>query len=243
MDLSPRLVDSIKRFEGYSATPYWDYKQYTSGYGTRASGPNEQIDQATANSRLQDALTSAASQVDSRFPNLSSGTRDALISLTYNAGPAWMSAGLGNAVQSGNMDQARDLFAQYNKAGGEVNPGLTARRQAELSWFDQPGASLAGGSPAAPAPGMPGLLGGTTPDASGASTGGLAGILGALGGQQAKGPNYAGLIQTGLAEMNPQMKAPNLPNLIPPPMPRRPIDLSQLRAMLATPSPLTGWSI
>jgi lysozyme len=35
------------------------------------------------------------------------------------------------------MDRARTLFQQYNHAGGQVNPGLTQRRMAEASWFDQ----------------------------------------------------------------------------------------------------------
>jgi GH24 family phage-related lysozyme (muramidase) len=151
VDLSDRLINGVKRFEGFSRTPYWDFRQYTSGYGTRANSPNEVIDQATANSRLQDALSGAASSVDRTFPNLPAGTRDALISLTYNAGPAWMTQGLGNAIRAGDMNAARTYFAQYNHAGGQVNPGLTQRRQSELGWFDnQPPV------PPASIPNMPG---------------------------------------------------------------------------------------
>jgi lysozyme len=135
-DLSPRLLNAVKGFEGYRATPFWDFKQYTSGYGTKASSPFENIDRATAESRLQDELSKAARSVDTQFPNLAPGQRDALISLTYNAGPGWMNGGLGNAIRSGNADQAKALFSQYNHAGGQVNPGLTNRRQAELGWWD-----------------------------------------------------------------------------------------------------------
>ncbi|MFR8332768.1 MAG: hypothetical protein ACLU9S_10780 [Oscillospiraceae bacterium] len=31
---SQRIIDFIKAKEGFSATPYWDYSQYTIGYGT-----------------------------------------------------------------------------------------------------------------------------------------------------------------------------------------------------------------
>jgi lysozyme len=135
--LDPGLIEAVKRFEGFQSRPYWDYRQFTSGYGTRASSPGEVIDRQTAESRLQDALAAAAGQVDARFPNLPGGVRNALTSLTFNAGPSWMNGGLGQAIASGDMDRARTLFQQYNHAGGQVNPGLTQRRMAEASWFDQ----------------------------------------------------------------------------------------------------------
>ena len=49
-----------------------------------------------------------------------------------------MKAGLGDAVKSGDLDKAQNLLLTYNKAGGKENAGLTARRQHEASWFDQP---------------------------------------------------------------------------------------------------------
>jgi GH24 family phage-related lysozyme (muramidase) len=136
-DLDPALINAVKGFEGYAARPKWDYRQYTSGFGTRASGPSEVIDRATAESRLQDALRGAAGQVDAAFPGLSPGTRNALTSLTYNAGPGWMKSGLGDAIRAGDMDRAKTIFGQYNHAGGAVSDGLTARRTQEASWFDQ----------------------------------------------------------------------------------------------------------
>src|SRR5258708_27936661 len=40
------LVNFIKKQEGYSAKAYWDYKQWTSGYGTKANSATEVIDEA-----------------------------------------------------------------------------------------------------------------------------------------------------------------------------------------------------
>jgi hypothetical protein len=73
--------------------------------------------------------------VDNFNPNLPPGVRAALTSLTYNAGPGWQQSGLGEAIKSGDYDKAQGIFLQYNKAGGEVNPGLVARRQKEAAWF------------------------------------------------------------------------------------------------------------
>lgn len=157
MALDKSILDAIKGFEGYSAAPAWDYKQTSSGYGTRAQPGDENIpaDQLKGihEQRFQDEVGKAASSVDTFAPNLPPGVRAALTSLTYNAGPGWQQSGLGQAVKSGDYEKAREIFLQYNKAGGEVNPGLVARRQKEAAWFSgQPQPSQA--APAAPASGL-----------------------------------------------------------------------------------------
>jgi lysozyme len=167
--LAPQYLDAMKGFEGYSSTPSWDYKQNSSGYGTRAQPGDENIppDQLKAvhEQRFQDETGKAAASVDSFSPNLPSGVRAALTSLTYNAGPGWQQSGLGQAIKAGDLDKAKDLFLQYNKAGGEVNQGLVNRRQQEAAWFGgglpapQQTASASPASPAnapvAHAPGQP----------------------------------------------------------------------------------------
>ena len=140
------LVDNVKKFEGYRENPYWDYKQYTSGYGTKAANQGEVIDRATAEQRLTDELSKASAMVAGMHPDMPAGVRNALTSLTFNAGPKWMNSGLGNAVREGNWEAAKSIFQQYNKAGGQVNPGLVSRRAQEASWFDGMPAS----GPAAP---------------------------------------------------------------------------------------------
>lgn len=143
--LDVSYLDAIKGFEGYSPQANWDYKQYSSGYGTKAQ-PGEVIDQAEAEKRFATAIDQAAAHVDSVNPNLPPGVRAALTSLTYNAGPGWAQSGLGAAIKAGNLEAARGIFPQYNKAGGEVNKGLVARRGKELAWW---------GGPPQPAPATP----------------------------------------------------------------------------------------
>ena len=137
MALPQTYLDQIKKFEGFYQKPYWDYKQWTSGYGTRAAGPNDVVDQVEAERRLQAEIANAATLVDRFAPNLDPGTRAALTSLTYNSGGKWMESGLGQAIKSGDMDAARASFQQYTQAGGQTLPGLVNRRQAELGWFGQ----------------------------------------------------------------------------------------------------------
>jgi len=137
--LDPQYLDAIKGSEGYTPSAQWDYKQSSSGYGTKAQPGDENIppDQLKAvhEQRFSDEVGKAAAAVDSFAPNLPPGVRAALTSLTYNAGPGWQQSGLGQAVKSGDFDKAQQIFLQYNKAGGEVNPGLVARRQREAQWF------------------------------------------------------------------------------------------------------------
>jgi GH24 family phage-related lysozyme (muramidase) len=132
------LVDFIKKQEGFTAKAQWDYKQYSIGYGTKANSPNEVIDQTEAEKRLRAEITIADNLVTKKFPNLPKGVHQALLDLTYNAGPGWEEQSLGKAVAEQKWDTAKADILLYNHAGGQVNAGLTTRREAETTWFDKP---------------------------------------------------------------------------------------------------------
>ena len=154
MALDPEYVDAIKKSEGYAPDASWDYKQYSSGYGTKAQPGDENIPadqrQAVYEQRFQDEVAKAAAHVDSVNPNLPPGVKAALTSLTYNAGPGWSQSGLGELVRKGDLEGAQARFLQYNHAGGQVDPGLTARRAREAAWFSAPQPQPAPATPAAP---------------------------------------------------------------------------------------------
>ena len=139
MAISEDYLAKIRGFEGYHQKPYWDYKQWTSGYGTRASGPDEILSKEEHEQRLNAEVAKAAALVDQFAPSLDAGTRAALTSLTYNAGGKWMDSGLGQAIKAGDLDRARASFLQYTQAGGQHLPGLANRRAAEVGWFGQAG--------------------------------------------------------------------------------------------------------
>jgi len=236
--LDPFLIEAVKRFEGYSPKPYWDYKQYTSGYGTRATSPGEMINKSTAEQRLQSELQNARGYVDRVNPNAPPGVKDALTSLTFNSGSKWTQSGLGDSIRAGDWTGAREKLLQYNKAGGQTLPGLAQRRQQEASWFNRlPGGHIMEGQTqlannAAPSP---------FPPASDAASG-----LPVMGGAPTPpAPEFPSSITApteppaGMPRIPEPPKVPNpytpppaqtMPELAPPPQPSMP-DFAQMAGM------------
>lgn len=144
--MSANYLDAIRGFEGFTPKAEWDYAQHTNGYGTKAKYAGEVIDKAEADRRFHSEIANARAIVEKHAPGATEGTKQALTSLTFNAGDKWTRSGLGEAIRSGDTDKAKEIFLQYNKAGGEVLPGLVSRRVAEAAWIGQPGgdASSAG---------------------------------------------------------------------------------------------------
>ena len=136
--VDPGLIDFIKKEEGFEPVAKWDYKQYTYGYGTRAPGAGATITEADAATALIKEIASAAAAVEAFTPGAPIGVKQALTDLTFNAGAGWESGGLGSAIKAGNYASAKQSILQYNHAGGQVLAGLTKRREAEASWFDNP---------------------------------------------------------------------------------------------------------
>ena len=143
-------LDAIRKFEGYTPQASWDYAQFSNGYGTKALYPGEVIDKAEAERRFKAEVGDARRIVEKHAPHVDEGTKAALTSLTYNAGTAWISSGLGDAVRRGDLDQVREIFQKYNKAGGEVLPGLVSRRAQEALWIGNP--DIAAGAAASQSP-------------------------------------------------------------------------------------------
>ena len=138
--LAQEYLSAIQKFEGNPNSPRfnvptWDVRQWSVGYGTRASGPDERPSADELNNRFNSEITNARDSVRRFAPNLDEGTAAALTSLTYNAGPGWQNAGLGRAVQAGNMDEARRLFTQYTSPDPRYRQGLQNRRNQEVQWF------------------------------------------------------------------------------------------------------------
>ena len=102
MRTSDALVEVLKKEEGFSAKPYWDYSQYTVGYGTRC--PDDMLEEYQANgiteeeaeTLLRNYLANVENTlnkklIDAYGLSLTQGQFDALISFTYNCGSAWIS--------------------------------------------------------------------------------------------------------------------------------------------------------
>lgn len=149
MSASEYCISFIKDVEGFSAKPYYDYSQYTVGYGTEcpddkyseymASGISkqeadrllrehvEQIDE-TLNEKLIDAYDLSFQQHE----------YDALVSFSYNIGTGWVTydSTLRNSIlRNADDEDMVYAFGLYCTAGGKYLPALITRRLCEANMF------------------------------------------------------------------------------------------------------------
>lgn len=149
MRTSDMGVEVIKRLEGFAKYPYWDYSQYSVGYGTRCPADKLEyyqkngISEADAEALLVDFLVEFESSVNkfARKYNLSftQNEFDALVSFTYNCGAGWTSS-TGNLITQAviNGYTGNDFImalTQWCKAGGAVSKGLITRRFIEANMY------------------------------------------------------------------------------------------------------------
>lgn len=136
------LTDRVKKFEGFNASAYGDFKQTSIGYGTRAKPGETTIDEGTASARLQEELSMHSSNVDkgaAKFGvSLSPSQRDALTSFDYNTGAAQRVL----ERSGGDLSKVPEIIREWRKAGGKVLPGLVKRRQEEAAWFQSGGTGV-----------------------------------------------------------------------------------------------------
>lgn len=91
--------------------------------------------------RLQEDATYAGKGVRACLAQdvrLTQGQYDALVSFTYNVGAgALCRSTLVKKLNAGDCLGAANEFRRWNRAGGRVLPGLTKRRAAEASLFEE----------------------------------------------------------------------------------------------------------
>ena len=146
---SEQLIALLKQKEGFRATAYWDYAQYSIGYGS-ACGKDEYpngITEAQADVLLRQMLQGFEEKLDSFLTensiSLSDNQYDALISLSYNIGSGWMkNSALSALLKSGfystnELASAMGIWCHVKESGGDyvIHDGLVSRRMAELRVF------------------------------------------------------------------------------------------------------------
>ena len=135
---SQELISVLKEWEGFSRYPYWDYKQWTVGYGTctpddklaeyRANG----IPEAEAEELLQYYLDKMGKSINSfaeKFGlTLSQNQFDALLLFSFNCGSGWThtpSGGIYKAVVNGATgNELIDALTRWCNAGGQILTSL-----------------------------------------------------------------------------------------------------------------------
>jgi lysozyme len=138
MQLSAQGLDLIKRSEGFRAAPYLDVAGHaTIGYGHRVVPPESfpaAITEAQAAALLVRDV-GAAQQAVARLVHvpLTQGQFDALVDFCFNVGSGNLaSSTLLRELNAGEYDIAGLEFLRWDYAGSAPNPGLKARRTAEL---------------------------------------------------------------------------------------------------------------
>ena len=143
-----QLITLRKSKEGFRATAYWDYSQYSIGYGsacTKDEYPNG-ITEAQADILLREMLQGFEKKLDQFLQensiSLLDNQYDALISLTYNIGSGWMKdSALASLLKAGTyshneLASAIGIWCHVKSNGvTSIHDGLVARRIAEINVF------------------------------------------------------------------------------------------------------------
>ena len=141
MQLSTEGLELIKRFEGFRSRQYTDVAGFpTIGYGHRIvppeSFPGGLSEPQAANLLARDV--SAAELAIGRLVKvaLTQGQFDALVDFCFNLGSGRLAGStLLRVLNGGRYDDAVEQLLRWDLAGGEVNLGLKARREAELRFW------------------------------------------------------------------------------------------------------------
>lgn len=146
--VSSDCLELIKEWEGFREKPYWDYSQWTVGYGTRVPDgklneyQSKGISREEAEKLLSDMLADMGKTLNSfadKFGlSLTQAQFDALLSLSFNCGPNWVyqTSTLRTAVVEGwTGDDFLFAFGQWSNAGGTTMPALVRRRLAEANIY------------------------------------------------------------------------------------------------------------
>ena len=149
MTSSDEAIRILKLEEGFSAKPYWDYAQWTVGYGTRC--PDDKLEEykkngiskEAAEALLRKQLNNFESEVNKfiRKTGISANQNqfDAMTLFSYNCGTSWLYQTTGvlyKAIVSGATgNELINAFSRWCYAGGEIKTFLLRRRLCEANMY------------------------------------------------------------------------------------------------------------
>ena len=137
MQTSQTGIDLIKHFEGYRPSAYQDsVNVWTIGYGhTSAVKPGMTITRLKAEELLRQDVKHVEDALNSHGLRLSQNQFDALVSLFFNVGTAWLTQWVPALKSDPNSPSIAERFMKYTTAGGKVLSGLVARRTIEAEMY------------------------------------------------------------------------------------------------------------
>jgi len=144
--MSEAGITMLKQFEGFRAHAYPDGKnkkgeiiRYSIGYGTRASGSTEKIDEAEATRRFKGHVGGIEQMLNESNVPMTQGQYDALVSFLYNSGAGHFPK-LKKILMGGDFKAAEQYMRVRNKSSNAqgqitVNDVLVDRRKKEIEMF------------------------------------------------------------------------------------------------------------
>lgn len=139
MSPSDKALDLIRQFEGLRLAAYkCPAGVPTIGYGTtRGVKMGMTVTKDEAEKLLQADVTPFSDRINKLVKvKLNQNQFDALVSFVYNVGSgAFADSTMLKLINQNLLDDAANQFIRWNRANGEVLPGLTRRRMAERDLF------------------------------------------------------------------------------------------------------------
>ena len=149
LSTSSDAVNLLKREEGFSKKPYWDYAQWTVGYGTKC--PDDKLEEYKANGITEEEAEKLLRSYIARFEGeihkfaartgltLTQNQFDALMLFSYNCGTGWMYSTTGilyKAIVGGAKgNELINAFSRWCNAGGQIKTFLLRRRLSEANIY------------------------------------------------------------------------------------------------------------
>ena len=148
LEPSEDMIALLKTLEGFNRYPYWDYSQWTVGYGTACPAEDlarlqsDGITEEEAEQLLKKHLT-GISKIVNNFNvkyglNMSQNQFDAVLLFTYNLGYAWMyrESNIRTALINGTTgNELMFIMGQWSHVGDEVLTQLVKRRLMEYNIY------------------------------------------------------------------------------------------------------------
>ena len=142
-----QCIEYLKQAEGFSATAFWDYQQYSIGYGSRCKLHQypDGITKEEADKLLREILYEFEQDLDEFIKKnsikLSDQEYDALIAFTYNTGSEWMrSSRLATLLINGDYSDnefasAMGIWCHVGSSDPQISSALITRRMREVNIF------------------------------------------------------------------------------------------------------------
>lgn len=125
-----KLLEFIKDRESFSAKAYKDGNQYSIGYGTKASGPDETISKKVAEQRLLAEIDTREKFVRNfakvKGYDWNDSQVNSLVDFHYNTGQKNFLSLTDNGKRS--TEEIASKLPEYNEVGGKFNQGIQNRR-------------------------------------------------------------------------------------------------------------------